>query len=46
VPRSCKEDNGGNQVSSVRESVKKRDTWKRVGREPPFRQDLRSEAED
>jgi hypothetical protein len=28
VPRSCKEDNWGNQVSSVRESVKKKVSWK------------------
>jgi hypothetical protein len=28
VQRSYKEDNRGNQVSSVREAVKKRDSWK------------------
>jgi hypothetical protein len=28
VPRSYKEENWGNQVSSVRESVKKRGSWK------------------
>jgi hypothetical protein len=28
VPRSYKEDNWGNQVSSVWESVKKRGSWK------------------
>jgi hypothetical protein len=31
VPRSYKEDNGGNQVSSVWESVKKRVSWKEAG---------------
>jgi hypothetical protein len=36
------EDNWGNQVSSVRESVKKMT----VGREPPFREDLSAEAEE
>jgi hypothetical protein len=30
VPRSYKEDNWGNQVSSVRESVKKRVSWKKA----------------
>jgi hypothetical protein len=46
VPRSYKEDNWGNQVSSVRAAVKKRDSWKRVGREQPFREDLSAEAEE
>jgi hypothetical protein len=32
LQRSYKEDNWGNQVSSVWEAVKKRDRWKRVGR--------------
>jgi hypothetical protein len=26
--------------------MKKRDRWKRVGREPPFREDLSAEAEE
>jgi hypothetical protein len=30
----------------VREAVKKMDGWKRVGRGPPFRDDLRAEAEE
>jgi hypothetical protein len=34
------------QVSSVQEAVKKRDSWKRVGREPPIREDLSAEAEE
>jgi hypothetical protein len=42
VPRSYKEDNWGNQVSSVRESVKKTV----VVREPPFREDVSAEAEE
>jgi hypothetical protein len=46
VPRSYKEDNWGNQVSSVRESVKKMGSWKRVRREPPFREDFSAEAEE
>jgi hypothetical protein len=46
VARSYKEDNWGNQVSSVWKSVKKRDSWKRVEREPPLREDLSSEAEE
>jgi hypothetical protein len=46
VPSSYKEDNWGNQVSSVREAVIKRDRWKRVGREPPSREDLSAEAEE
>jgi hypothetical protein len=45
VLRSHKEDNWSNQVSSAREPVKERDSWKRVGREPPFREDLSAEAE-
>jgi hypothetical protein len=45
MPRSFKEENLGNQVSSVREAVKKRDSWKRVWREPPFREDLSAEGE-
>jgi hypothetical protein len=40
------EDNWGNKVSSVREAVKKSDSWKRVGRQPPFREDLSTEAEE
>jgi hypothetical protein len=42
VPRSYKEDNLGNQISSVTGSAKK----KSVGREPPFREDLSAEAEE
>jgi hypothetical protein len=42
VPRSYEEDKWGNQISSVRESVKK----KSVGRESPSREDLSSEAEE
>jgi hypothetical protein len=41
VPRRCKEDNWSNEVSSVRESVKKS-----FGREPPFREDLSSESKE
>jgi hypothetical protein len=44
VPRSYKEDNWDKQVSSVWESVKKRDTWKRVGKEPLRRKNLSTEA--
>jgi hypothetical protein len=43
VPRSYKEENSGNQFSSVRKSVKKKCP---VGREPPFREDLSPEAEE
>jgi hypothetical protein len=46
VPRSYNEDNWGNQVISVRDAVKKRDSWKSVWREPPFREDLNAEAEE
>jgi hypothetical protein len=46
VPRSYKEENWGNQVSSVQEAVKKGDSWKRVRREPPFREGLSTEAEE
>jgi hypothetical protein len=31
---------------SVREAVKKRDSWKRVGRELPFRENLSTESEE
>jgi hypothetical protein len=41
VPRSYKEENRGNHVSSARETVKKS-----VGSEPPFREDLIAEAEE
>jgi hypothetical protein len=44
--RSYKEDNWGNEVSSVCEATKKRDCWKRVGREAPFREDFSEEAEE
>jgi hypothetical protein len=47
------EENWGNQVSSVRESVQKRisdnlirEGWKRVVRKPSFREDSRAEAEE
>jgi hypothetical protein len=33
-------------ASSVRETVKKRGSWKTVGKEPPFREDLNAEAEE
>jgi hypothetical protein len=49
VPRSYKEDNWGNQVSSVWGLRKKRvsfKSWKAVGREPPFIEDLSAEAEE
>jgi hypothetical protein len=47
VPRSYKKDNWGNQVSSVREAVKKTDRRKEaVGRELPFRHGLSPKAED
>jgi hypothetical protein len=41
LPRSCKEENWGNQVSSVRESEEES-----VGREWRFREDLSAEAEE
>jgi hypothetical protein len=46
VPRSYKEDKWHNQVSSVKEAVKKRDSWKRVERELPFREVLSTEADE
>jgi hypothetical protein len=46
VPRTYEEDNWGNRVSSVRQAVKWRESWKRVEREPPFGEDLSAEAED
>jgi hypothetical protein len=39
--RGYKEDNWGNQVSFIGESVRKRGSW-----ELPFREDLSLEAED
>jgi hypothetical protein len=42
VPRNYKEDNWGNQVNSVQESVKK----ELVGRGLPFREDLSAEPEE
>jgi hypothetical protein len=36
----------GNRANSVRVTVKKRGSWKRVEREPPFREDLSAEAEE
>jgi hypothetical protein len=45
VPRSYEEDNWG-ELSSVRETVKKSDSWKRVGKERPFREDLSAEVEE
>jgi hypothetical protein len=45
IPRTYKEDSRGNQVSSAREAVKKkRDSWKTVGMEPPFRKDVSTEV--
>jgi hypothetical protein len=41
VPRSYKEDTRGDQVSSIRESLKKRGSRKGT----PFREDLSAEAE-
>jgi hypothetical protein len=46
VPRSYKEDIWGNQVSSVKEIVKERESWKRVGRESTLREDSSAEAEE
>jgi hypothetical protein len=46
VPWSYKGESLGNKVSSVPKAVKKRDSWKRVGKEPPFREDLSAEAEE
>jgi hypothetical protein len=46
MTRSYKEDNWGNQSCSVRESVKKRDSWQIVEKEPPFREDLSPETQD
>jgi hypothetical protein len=44
LSRSYNEYNWGNQISSIREAVKRRDNWKRVGREPQFREDLSTET--
>jgi hypothetical protein len=44
--RSYKEDNLDNQVSSILQAVRKKDNWKRFGREQPFREDLSAEAEE
>jgi hypothetical protein len=41
VPRSYKEDNWGSHISSLREAVKKRVSWKGAAV-----QDLRAEAEE
>jgi hypothetical protein len=46
VEKAYKEDNWGNQVSSIPEAVKKRDSWKGDGREPPFREGLSPEAQE
>jgi hypothetical protein len=46
MPRSYKENKCGNRVISVPEAMKKRVSWKRVGRNPPFREDLSVEAEE
>jgi hypothetical protein len=40
VPKSYKE------VSSVREAVKKRDSWEKAGRDSPFRENFSAEAEE
>jgi hypothetical protein len=44
--RYVQKDSWDNQVGFVRECVKKRDSWKGVGREPPSREDLSAEAEE
>jgi hypothetical protein len=46
LSRSYKKENSGNQSSSVWEAVKKRNSWKRLGREVPFREDLSAEDEE
>jgi hypothetical protein len=46
MQRGDKEDNWGNQHNSVWEAVKKKKNWKRVGREPSFREGLRAEAQE
>jgi hypothetical protein len=46
IPRSYKEDTRGNHGNPMREAVKKRDSWKRVEKEPPFREGLSVEAEE
>jgi hypothetical protein len=46
VPRCLKEDSWGNHISTLQEAVKKRDSWKRVEREPLFRQVLSVEADE
>jgi hypothetical protein len=46
VPRNYKEESCGNQVSSVLEVVKNINSWKKVGRKPPFRESLGAEAEE
>jgi hypothetical protein len=43
---SYKEDNWGNQISSVREVVMKRDSWNTAGREVPFREVSSAEPEE
>jgi hypothetical protein len=45
VPRCFKKDSWGNHISTLQEAVKKRDSWKRVEREQPFRQDLSVKAD-
>jgi hypothetical protein len=46
VPISYKKENWGNEASCVREVVKKRDSWKSLGREAPFRLCSTEEAEE
>jgi hypothetical protein len=46
MSRSYTEDSWGNHVSSVREAVKKWDSWKRTGRQPPFKENLAVETEE
>jgi hypothetical protein len=46
VPRYYKEDSSVCEVGSLREAVKNRVTWKRVGIERSFREDLDTEAEE
>jgi hypothetical protein len=45
-PRSYKKHHWGNKVSSIQQAVEKRESWIRLGREPPFREDLRAEVEE
>jgi hypothetical protein len=46
MQKGYKEDNWGNEVSSVWDAAMKRDSWKRVGMKLLFREDLSPEAEE